>query len=47
MTVYCGGRRRHEGSRCPPNALLDEPYPSNLPVVEVCLGYNQFFSMDA
>jgi len=43
--VYCGGAvetRDHVPSR----VLLDEPYPSNLPVVPACGTCNQGFSLD-
>jgi len=43
--VYCGGipeTRDHVPSR----VLLDDPLPSNLPVVECCAACNASFSMD-
>lgn len=43
--VYCGatpGTKDH----CPSKVLLDEPYPSNPPVVEACAPCNQSFSLD-
>lgn len=43
--VYCGGTpetRDHVPSR----VLLDDPFPSNLPVVECCAACNASFSMD-
>lgn len=43
--IYCGGRadtRDHVPSKC----LLEQPYPSNLPVVGCCDSCNQDFSKD-
>ncbi|MCK4374276.1 MAG: hypothetical protein KAX19_03070, partial [Candidatus Brocadiae bacterium] len=45
MCVYCGGQpdtRDH----VPPKVLLDEPYPSQLPVVGACERCNAGFSLD-
>lgn len=43
--VYCGGPPRTR-DHCPSKVLLDEPLPSNLPVVEACSDCNGGFSMD-
>ncbi|MFZ1083671.1 MAG: hypothetical protein WAN35_01755 [Terracidiphilus sp.] len=47
--IHCGGciaeldtNRDH----VPSKSLLREPYPANLPVVEVCTGCNEGFSLD-
>lgn len=43
--IYCGGlpdTRDHVPSKC----LLDQPYPTNLPVVGCCYSCNQSFSSD-
>ncbi|MBS3911358.1 MAG: hypothetical protein KGZ70_05925 [Hydrogenophaga sp.] len=43
--VYCGvvpSTRDH----CPSKVLLDEPFPSNLPVVLACAECNQSFALD-
>ena len=45
LCVYCGapsGTRDH----VPPRVLLDEPYPSQLPIVESCLDCNNSISSD-
>lgn len=45
MCVYCGGEpntRDHVPSR----VLLDEPFPSHLPVVNACEACNTMFSID-
>lgn len=43
--AFCGGET---GTRdhCPSRALLDEPYPENLPVVPACSACNTRFSLD-
>jgi len=43
--AFCGGET---GTRdhCPSRILLDDPFPSNLPVVPACLACNNSFSAD-
>jgi len=45
ICVYCG---KHPDTRdhVPSKVLLDEPYPSNLSVVDACLQCNSSFSLD-
>lgn len=45
MCVYCGAKPTTR-DHCPSKALLDEPYPSNLPLVAACERCNQKFSKD-
>jgi len=43
--VYCGGATETR-DHIPSKVLLDEPYPSNLPVVPACETCNKGFSLD-
>lgn len=43
--VYCGGDTRTR-DHVPSKVFLDEPYPTNLPVVPACRSCNEGFSMD-
>jgi hypothetical protein len=43
--VYCGGPTETR-DHVPSKVLLDEPYPSNLPVVPACVMCNTSFSVD-
>jgi len=43
--VYCGGTPNTR-DHVPPKALLDEPYPENLPVVSSCRSCNEGASLD-
>ena len=42
--VYCGGPQETR-DHVPSKALLDEPYPENLPVVPACIECNSSFSL--
>lgn len=44
--VYCGSGAVETRDHVPSRVLLDEPYPSNLPVVPACGMCNQGFSLD-
>ncbi|MEN6532402.1 MAG: hypothetical protein ABFD89_01990 [Bryobacteraceae bacterium] len=47
--IHCGGwiaLRECNGDHVPTKSLLREPYPENLPVVEVCKACNEGFSLD-
>jgi hypothetical protein len=43
--VYCGGPGETR-DHVPSKALLDQPYPSDLPVVEACAKCNNAFALD-
>src|SRR3989442_243424 len=43
--VYCGCAPESR-DHCPSRVLLDEPFPSDLPVVEACTRCNGSFSKD-
>lgn len=43
--IYCGGATETR-EHCPSRILLDEPYPSHLPVVPACAECNGGFSLD-
>jgi hypothetical protein len=43
--VYCGGDTRTR-DHVPSKVFLDEPYPTNLPVVPACRSCNEGFSID-
>lgn len=43
--VYCG-RDTRTRDHVPPKVFLDEPYPTNLPVVHACQDCNARFSLD-
>lgn len=43
--VFCGAEPTTR-DHCPSKVLLDEPFPSNLPVVPACAECNQSFSLD-
>jgi len=43
--VFCGAEPRTR-DHCPSKVLLDEPFPSDLPVVEACESCNASFSKD-
>ncbi|MDE2030022.1 MAG: hypothetical protein KGI97_05590 [Alphaproteobacteria bacterium] len=44
--VHCGGSQKDSRDHVPSKVLLDEPYPYNLPVVDICPACNQGFSED-
>jgi len=44
--VFCAGAPATTRDHCPSRVLLDEPFPSNLPVVPACEPCNASFSRD-
>lgn len=48
LTGFCGycGQLPNSRDHIPSRVLLDEPYPTNLPVIEVCKKCNESFSQD-
>lgn len=44
--IHCGSGTKGSGDHMPSRVFLDQPYPANLPKVDVCVPCNQGFSLD-